>query len=242
MTRDHSSIKRLANRYAGHEVTIYCNLRRPDEYLSSWHRQRLKFGAKLERRSENGLQEYIDSVHVQQGRMIESWLLYFPDARLVMRNFDAVKAAGGSVHDFIAHSGLAFPSQLPVPKDQNPSVPSAFAEIGRRAQHELPRELADAGIHWLTRAGDRVDHPQDRGVEMFGPANRRVLMDAFRPVSGHLDRLAGSPFYDNLEAFGQQAPLSDVDAARQALPALVTDAGQQELSERTQDWLKSLVL
>lgn len=242
LTRDHSSIKRLANRYAEHEVTIYCNLRRPDEYLSSWHRQRLKFGAQLERLSDNGLQEYIDSAHVQQARMIEPWLQHFPGARLMLRNFDAVKAAGGSVHDFIAQSGLSFPSQLPVPMDQNPSVPSAFAEIGRRAQHELPHELANAVILWLTKAGDRVDHPSDRNVEMFGPTNRRILLDAFRPVSEHLDRLAGGTFYTKIEEFGQHGPLSDVDAAREALPALIADARCQDLAEQTQDWLKALVL
>ena len=41
LTEKKESIKRLARRFAHHEVTIYCNLRRPDEYISSWHRQRL---------------------------------------------------------------------------------------------------------------------------------------------------------------------------------------------------------
>lgn len=243
LTRDHAGIKRLANRFSGHDVSIYCNLRRPDEYLSSWHRQRLKFGAKLERLSENGLQEYIDSAHIQQAKMIEPWLKYFPKANLILRNFDEVKAAGGSVHDFIAQSGLPFPSQLPLPKDQNPSVPSAFAEVGRRANQELPRELADPLITWLTRAGAVVPHSSDHEVEMFGPMNRRILLDTFRPVAEHLDRLAGrDDFYKDIEAFGRSNPQSDIDAARQALPALIEDARRHGLADQTQDWLNALVL
>lgn len=243
LTAHHSSIQRLANRHAGHDVTIYCNLRRPDEYLSSWHRQRLKFGAKLDRLSENGLKEYLDSAHVQHARMIEPWLQYFPGAQLVLRNFDDVKASGGSVHDFVAHSGLSYPERLSIPSDQNPSVPSAFSEIGRRAIHELPRELSDPLVSWLTTASERVHCPADKNVEMFGAANRHILVSTFRPVSEHLDRLAGgTAFYRDIDIFEKCNPQSDLDAAREALPLLVADARRYGLAEQSQDWLKALVL
>lgn len=243
MTEKHTSLKRLANRYAQHDVTIYCNLRRPDEYLSSWHRQRLKFNAKIERLSGGGLHEYIESSHVQHARMIEAWLKYFPGARLVLRNFDDVKVAGGSVYDFIAQSGLPFPTQLSVPKDQNPSVPSAFAEVGRRAVHELPRELSSPLVTWLTRAGKRVDHPSDNRIEMFGTVNRSILMEKFRPVAAQLDKLnGGHPFYQDVEAFGRCNVKSDIDAAREALPALIMDAQCQDLAPETQSWLRDLIL
>lgn len=243
MTAKRSGVQRLANRFAQHDVTIYCNLRRPDEYLSSWHRQRLKFGAKLQPLSGEGLHEYLDSAHFQQVKLIEGWTEYFPQAKLVIRNFDEVRAAGGSIVDFMRHSSLTFPSNLHVPKDQNPSVPSAFAEIGRRAILELNPPLAREVIHWLTAARRRVSHPSDSDVEMFGPANRALISDRFAQIATSLDGLTGmSPFYPDLSDMGVLRPIDDVTAAEAALPALVADARRQALAQPLMDWLAALDL
>lgn len=240
MTKTESGVRRLAKRFASYSVTIYCNLRRPDEYLSSWHRQRLKFGARIEPLSGGGLDEYLDSAHFQQVAMIEGWMRHFPEARLVLRNFDEVRAQGGSIVDFMCQSSLSFPSRLHIPKDQNPSVPSAFAEIGRRAILELPRDQSAEIVGWLTSARARVRHPGDGDVEMFGTANRARLVDHFSPIATMLDHMTGvAPFYPDLHDMSRLRPIDDVTAAEAALPQLVADARRQALATPLLDWLSS---
>lgn len=243
MTDKRSGVQRLANRFAQHDVTIYCNLRRPDEYLSSWHRQRLKFGAKMQPLSGRGLHEYLDSAHFQQANMIRGWLEFFPDANLIIRNFDDVRTNGGSIVDFMRHSSLAFPSGLHVPKDQNPSVPSAFAEIGRRAILELPQAQSTEIVRWLTAARRRVNHPGDSSVEMFGPTNRALLADRFATVAASLDQMSEmSPFYSNADDLRTLRPIDDISAAEAAFPHLVADARRQGLATPLLEWLASLDL
>lgn len=240
MTATASGVTRLAKRFASYDVTIYCNLRRPDEYLSSWHRQRLKFGARVEPLSGSGLDEYLDSAHFQQVAMIEGWMRHFPNAHLVLRNFDEVRKQGGSIVDFMRHSSLAFPAGLHIPRDQNPSVPSAFAEIGRRAILELPRDQAAEIVRWLTSARTRVRHPGDGDVEMFGPTNRARLADRFSSIATMLDRMTGdAPFYPDLDDMSRLRPIDDFSAAEAALPDLVTDARRQALAAPLLDWLSS---
>ena len=244
MTPQRAGVERLARRFAQYDVTIYCNLRRPDEYLSSWHRQRLKFGAKLLPLSGAGLQEYLDSAHFQQAKMIEGWIKdHFPKARLVVRNFEEVKVSGGSVVDFIRNAGIAFPANLQMPKDQNPSVPSAFAEIGRRAILELNGPLAKEIIQWLVAARRRVPHPNDSEVEMYGAKNRAVISNRFAEVAASLDDLTGrNPFYPDLRDIGVSKALDDITAAEAVLPDLVADARQKSLEPSAIDWLATLDL
>jgi len=240
LTRERKSIERLAERYAHYDVTIYCNLRRPDEYLSSWHRQRLKFGARLGKLSEDALDEYLDSAHFQQARLVEGWVEdHFPNAKLVIRNFDAVRAAGGSVKDFIKNAEIAFPSDLELPEDQNPSVPSAFAEVGRRALHELPRDAANRVVGWLSSVGGRVAHPADNQIEVFGSRNREILLNRFRPIAERLDEITGGRFYADLDDFGRCRPIPEMDAVNEALPKLLRDAGQRDLPEDVLSWLNN---
>lgn len=242
MTPNRSGVMRLAQLFGTYDVTIYCNLRRPDEYLSSWHRQRLKFGAKIRRLSDGGFKGYLGTPHVEQAQMIEGWRTdHFPNAKFVIRNFDDVRAAGGSIADFVEHSGVSFPKNLVIPKDQNPSIPSAFAEIGRRAVHDLDPQLARRTVQWLTRARTRVDHPSDPEVEMLGRTNRDVLVRAFARIGPHLDQLSGrTPFYPNLAELGRLSPIDDLDAAERALPLLLRDASGHGLPDDIIVWLRDL--
>ena len=244
LTEERKSIDRLAKRFAHHDVTLYCNLRRPDEYLSSWHRQRLKFGARLGRLSEGALAEYFQTAHFDQAKVLEGWIEGgFRNANLVVRNFDDVRAGGGSVKDFVNNSGVDFPDGMEYLEDQNPSVPSAFAEIGRRALHDLPREEAQGVVRWLTSAGRRVVHPPDNRIEVFGPENREALLERFRPVAARLDELTGKrPFYPDLDDIGRCRPVPDLEAARELLPNLVEDAHRRHLSPPVLHWLDSLAI
>lgn len=244
LTEERQAIARLADRFGDATVTIYCNLRRPDEHIASWHRQRYKFGARLAPLSGGGLSDYLDTAHLQQARAIRGWTEdRFTGARLVVRNFDAVKAAGGTIHDFIAQSGLPFPEGLTLPDDQNPSVPNAFAELARRANHDLPRDIARKVVRLLARSRARIDSPPDGEVEMFGAANRARLLERARPVAADLDALTGErPFYPDLEEIGQTRPLPEREAAAQALQALRKSGYLRRFDPEARDWLRTLTL
>ncbi|MGB5837845.1 MAG: hypothetical protein WBH14_12410, partial [Albidovulum sp.] len=80
LTARKKSLQRMANRFSGHDVTIYCNLRRPDEYLSSWHRQRLKFGSPIQSLRAGALKNYLGSAHFEQDKVLQAWVDAFPNA------------------------------------------------------------------------------------------------------------------------------------------------------------------
>ncbi|RNF33741.1 hypothetical protein [Paracoccus methylarcula] len=241
LTEQRKSIERLAARFGRHDVTIYCNLRRPDDYISSWHRQRLKFGAKLDRLHDGALDQYLDSAHFQQAKMIDGWVKdHFSNARLIIRNYDDVMSAGGAVKDFINNSEIIFPKNITLPENQNPSIPCAFAELGRRCLHDLPREEARRLVSWLSSAKARqtIPHVPDSQVEMFGPKYREVLLNNFRPVAESLNEMTQTyPFYQEVEDFGRCRPVPEIEAANEALPKLVRIAKLQGLPETVLEWL-----
>ncbi|MDP0927998.1 hypothetical protein Q0601_12505 [Paracoccus onubensis] len=243
LTEQRKSIERLAKRFAKYDVTIYCNLRRPDEYISSWHRQRLKFGAKIGKLSDNALEEYLDTAHFQQDKLIEGWIRdYFFDSKLVVRNFDEVKAAGGAVKDFIKQSEIPFPEDIDFPENQNPSVPCAFAEIGRRGLHDLPRKEARQLVGWLAsgKARHAIPHPTDNEIEMFGPENREILLNKFRPIAERLNEITKvRPFYHDLEDFGRCRSIPEAEAVEAIFSELVQEANLQKLPKPITDWLEN---
>lgn len=243
MTRERKSIQRLQNRFAQHDVTIYCNLRRPDEHISSWHRQRLKFKEKLNRLDSGALPHYLETAHFQYARMIRGWMDHFPHARVVVREFEDVKAAGGSVKDFVQTLEIPIPENVSFPAFMNPSIPSAFAEIGRRAIFELPEQDATQVVDWLIGAGKRIKHHSDGDVEVFGQSGREIMLDRFRTVSDELKSLRGRRYFSQvLEDIGVVRTVDDITAAEYALPDLRADARKQNFPQATLEWLGSLRL
>ncbi|MEX3314051.1 hypothetical protein [Sulfitobacter sp. PS-8MA] len=241
LTAELKSIKRIANRFSQHDVTIYCNLRRPDHHISSWHRQRLKFGEKLAPLRQDAFRHYLATAHFKQDEMIQGWKDHFPNGKLVVRNFADVKSAGGSVADFMTHCGAEFPEGLENPGDFNLSVPSAFAEIGRLALHELGQERGCALVSWLIAASSYVDHVKESDVEMFGSINRELIANNFSQTHEKISEIAGvDQFYSDIESFAQQRSVSDVDAARAALPGLRAHAKNSQLAEDLISWLEDL--
>ena len=60
---DPALIRSLADHFPKAEFEIYCALRRPDEYLISWHGQRLKVGETVSALSQGGAASYYDNIH-----------------------------------------------------------------------------------------------------------------------------------------------------------------------------------
>lgn len=244
MTAQRSGVKRIHARLGQHDTTIYCSLRRPDEYLSSWHRQRLKFGEKLAPLRAGALRSYVDTAHFQQAKLVRGWMDgCFEDSTLILRNFEDIQKGQGSIVDFMTQTRIPAPANAVIPGMMNPSVPAAFAEIGRLALHALPREQALNIVHWLTSMRRVVPHPSDREVEVFGQPVRNVLVEMFRPVARDLSAMAGGTgFYTDLDDLSRVRPIPELDAVRVSLPLLVAASKISRLTQPERDWLSTLQL
>lgn len=239
-TEKQASIARLARRLGHHDVTLYANLRRPDDYLSSWHRQRLKFGAKMQPLRTTGLNEYLHSSHVQHGQMIEAWLQHFPNAQIKMRNFDDFIGKGGIIQDFGTHAGVDFPPDLANPGDFNPSVPCAFAEVGRQALIDLPHRDGRIVVDNLLKAIQYVRHVADKDVEMFGQSNRATLSEAYAPSLAIIQRLTGqNNFFSHEMNLKICRPISDLDALNKCWPDLQSYLMASDLPQSIKGWVQA---
>lgn len=240
-TAQHQSLKRLSRRLGGHEVTIHCNLRRPDEHISSWHRQTYKFGNKTTALHDDALNSYLDTLHFQQGNLLKPWMKHFPDAKFNIRNFDAVNSNGGSISDFIELNDLSLPDDLIAPGRVNPSVPCALSEIARRSIHELPKEISHGLVWWLARVKKEISGlPSDNQVEMYGSKNRGLLLSRFEPIANELNAITEGAFYSNLSDFDVVRPISDIEAAKETLPKLLEVKSFEKLDALSQSWLTQL--
>lgn len=221
-TPEHKSIDRLAQRFARHDVTIICNLRRPDLHIASWEMQRLRLpqAEMAEDLRGEGLDRYLDSVHFDYARLIDPWMKHFPKARMVVRHLDDVRRAGGTVAQFLDVAGLKQQDFRAI-RDQNLSLPRAYAAIGRALRRELPSEPARRVIRVMNDAPRDLCGIADAQVEMFGRFNRDRMMREFSPIHAKLGKMLGKmPFFSDLEGMGTAGPLSEIEAGRQCWPGL----------------------
>jgi len=220
-----SLIETLRHCFEGHEVTLVCTLRRPDEYITSWHGQRLKFGQQLDPLSGEGLSYYFPTIHFDYKRMLASWLTVFKGSRLVLRDYQDVLASGGSVEDFIAHSGGDFPENLPISANSNPSIPRALMEIARQGNHVLSDHDAHDLRQYLLECGGRIKLPKNNEIEMFGAQNRALLMERFFPIHKWLSQISGQDvFFDHMEDAAQLRPIPEHEAAQAGFADVQLDA------------------
>lgn len=200
------------------EVEIYGALRRPDEYLISWHGQRLKVGERLNPLDNGGLEPYFDTIHFNFRTMAEAWSKQLPEARLILRPYSEILEAGGSIDDFIARSSVDFPANLAVPGRANQSLPRAAMEIVRRANHDLPNNLAHELSRYFLTTGKALDPTPNAQVEMFGAAARQELAHRFAPIHDYLSELTGrSAFFDSIDEVTHECPVPQARAAAELL-------------------------
>jgi hypothetical protein len=222
---------RIANRFARHDCTIVLNLRRIDEYISSWHLQRLKFGHPIAPLRHGAQSHYYPLVHFRYDRIVEDWMRFFPQARMVARNYDDVKKAGGSVVDFFVQAGI---TPVPDAADQmsNSSIPHSFAEIARMANVRAP-DLCHALQAYIQQAMERVTYLP----------NSNALLAAFESVhNGLSSALSVEAFFPDLEAARICREVPEMDAARAALEALRRDAPEHCENGAVRDFLANVVL
>ncbi|GGH54103.1 hypothetical protein GVY41_10030 [Frigidibacter albus] len=207
-------IGQLGRLFEGAEVSLHCTLRRPDQYLAAWHAQRIRFGDRVDPLRAQGLEEYRGTIHLDYALLLAPWLTAFPEARLSLRNYADVVAAGGSVADFVAQSGLAFPPGLAPERRVNLSIHPALLEYARCAATQFPQPEVERFCDFLIAVSDRVGAPPREDVEMFGAANRAALLDAFAPSEAFLTTLSGKPFFAQMNRAALPRPVPEVEAAR----------------------------
>lgn len=214
----------LGGFFEGAEVSLHCTLRRPDQYLASWHGQRLRFGARLEPLRKGGLAPYLGTIHADYRLMLEPWIEGFPGARLSLRNYAEVLAVGGSVADFLSEARLDLPpavaTRLLPERRSNESLHPALLEFARVGALRLPPSAAaQLTGALLTPLPGLILPPKDE-IELFGRANRQRLLDAFRGSDGWLRARGGRPFFPALATAAEPLPRPEPEVARALRPAL----------------------
>lgn len=211
-------IDQLARYFPGAEFTVVATLRRIDEYLASWHGQRLKFGHQLEPLREDGIEGYIKGIHFNYRLMVEGWLKALPQAQVILRDYADVRGNGGSVNDFIVQTGLELPQDLLPERRQNDSIHRSIYEIIRQANVALPQPKAAELRRSLRELTPKLELPPSHSVELFGAENRARMLERFRPIDSWLGEVMGRDgFFDDLEAVLETDPLPELEAAEAAL-------------------------
>jgi len=218
-------IERVRDIYPDADHALYCVLRRPDEYLISWHAQRLRFGDKVLSLRDGAALGYTGSIHFDYRRTVEPWLAAFPEAPRHLRNYADVLTAGGSVEDFFACNDLIMPAGAPPAGRANESLPRAAMEIARRANHELPAKDARALRQYLLNSRDHITPIPNKDVEMFGTELRAALMQHFEPIHTWLSEQAGvAAFFPELDDMTRVRPVPEAEATSDFLTKIPLEA------------------
>lgn len=227
---------RITNRFGHFDATIYLNLRRIDEYIASWHLQLLKFGTPVKPLRDGAHANYYPRVHFRYDTIVEQWKKALPNANLVVRNYNDVLKAGGTVVDFFAQSPIP---HVPQAEDDrlNSSIPHCMAEIVRQGNLSHPaHRLAIQG--YIEEAMSRISVPRNSEVEMYGAEHRAALLEAFEPVHAALSHSLGlSEFFPDMAAAAQCRPIPEMEAAREALAALKADAPAYARDDAVRDFI-----
>ncbi len=236
------AINKLSKLFEEDNVRLMATLRRVDEYLISWHGQRLKFGKRVAPLRKQATARYFKGIHFDYQRMLDGWLKGMPDAEIVLRNYADVLVSGGAIEDFLQHSGVDFPKRLIPGKRKNVSLHRALMEIARLGNRKLPSTEARELRRFLHQVTPKLELPKSGDIEMFGSHNRSLLAERFAAIHEYLGRISGtSPFFPDVELIGQSREIEELDAANSALLQL-RRLGDQAPSPLVSDFLNSLEL
>ena len=211
--RSPQMIKRLLKTFEGFDVTLSLTLRRIDEYLMSWHGQRLKFGNPLPRLAEDGLDEYLETIHFDYHLLLQGWLDAAPDANVVIRDYADVRAEGGSVADLVKQSGLKLPNGLHKERHQNDSLHRGIYELARRGNNDLKRPNPGRFRATLRDLAATMDLPASNSIELFGADVRARIVEEFAPIDEKLGQIAGKKgaFFDCDKAVLETLPVPEAE-------------------------------
>lgn len=214
-------VTQLCNQFPNAAFSLYCGLRRPDEYMVSWHGQRIKVSEPVEPLRKGAWSFYTPTIHFDYRLAVEAWLDLVPGRHNVLRNYSDILKAGGSEADYMAHSGLAFPEGMLPAVSANKSLPLAVTEIARRGNAALPTPEAHRLVRFLLEVDSRIALPRNADVEMFGSGHRQHIHEGFQPIHDWLGLVAGvEAFFPDLDRMLECRPLPEAEAVRAALDQL----------------------
>lgn len=220
--------------------SVYGALRRPDEYLASWHNQRVKVGERAGLLAGEGWRHYEATIHFNYRLAVEDWLIRVPGEAKVLRNYADILTAGGSEADFMTHSGIDFPDGMTPARRANKSLHPALVEIARQGNHALTLPEAHALVQFLMKHQAALDLPPASDIELFGTQSRRAMFEAFLPSHAWLSGITGqAAFFPDIDAMLTCRPLPEAEAMRAALAAL-SDDKIATLQARPRDFLAHL--
>lgn len=232
---DIALIQRLSAIFDPEDVTIVATLRRPDEYITSWQGQRLKFGHKVKPLFEDGLDHYFGSIHFNYRKMLEGWAQEFPPgtSTWILRDYSDVLKSGGSIEDFLTQIGLKRPKNAVEVPHSNPSLPDALMEVARLGNNMLEPSMAQALRRYLMDAGSRLNLPKKSDIEHFGPENRARLLESFDPIHKWLQHLTGhDPFFKDMDQAAAVRTIPVTEATAKIIGTLQRDAAKHITSSK----------
>ncbi|WP_188528253.1 hypothetical protein [Sinisalibacter lacisalsi] len=200
------------------QIELFAYLRRVDDYLASWHAQRVRFGERVRALPQGALGHYRKGIHFDYRLMVEGWMEQLPTARLVLQPYDQTVRDAGSSQFFSDLMGIDLPKLADADKQRvNVGLHRGLLDIARHANFEL--EPAERGkmFNALLRIGPDLDLPPGRNVELFGPRARAELAEHFAPIHGWLSDMRGQPFFEDIGQIGTCAPIDEFDVNQEAL-------------------------
>lgn len=226
-------------------IRLTATLRRVDDYLISWHGQRLRFGQKVRALPQGALNHYMGTIHFDYRKMLEGWVTALPEAELRLRPYGGVLAAGGSVADFMAQPGLPELSGVAVPSDDvqrvNTGLHRGLIEIARRCNDALEPEDAGDVFRVLLQLGPTLDLPRPSAVELYGAEARNRLVTRFAPIKSWLETLSDRPLLPDLTEIARLRPYPEHEVNRAAL-AQLTGTHAMAFAPRARAFLAGLEL
>lgn len=232
---------RIHKRFNGYECSLVLNLRRIDEYLASWHLQRLKFGTSHAPLRFGAHRSYYRTAHFRYDQIVSRWSSALPEARFVVRNYSDVVRSGGTIADFFRQAKIDF-DVGDLALNLNRSIPYALAEIVRKANAQIPQHRHEL-LSYVMSASERIPFAANKEVELYGMEHRASLIKAFAPVHRNLSSLVGvNDFFHDMDGAAQCRAIPELDAAKDALDALRKDMKDIDLSQSVRNFLSCLEL
>lgn len=228
-----SAIRTLAELFEGHEIHIISTLRRVDDYLVSWHGQRLKFGHQVAPLRGSALEQYANTIHFDFKLMLDKWYELFPDANFIIRNYADVLKSGGACEDFTEQSGISFPEGLSSVGIKNLSLHPALHEIARVGNKELKADLSSELKSYLLGIQSKLTLPKPNEIEMFGLKNRTYMMQNFERIHQYLSKKTKcDSFFPDIDEISEVRELSELETAKNALEQIRRNINSKPILNR----------
>ena len=219
------STEMFGRHFGAGPVGLFAVIRRPDDALSSWQSQMLKFRRPFPSLEESGVGPWLRSVHVDYRAALTPWVERFPKAERFFLPYGEVRKNGGAIAAF----EQAFPDiarHAPCKtKDANSSLPYAMIEVARIAMWHLDLRKAVELRGYLSRAARRLEVPRNEDVDLLGAVARAELAASFEGCHGWLGDVTGrKPFFEDIDEIRRARLFDGRSATAEIMPELIADS------------------